>query len=75
MLRKNRPALGGTPWGVTASEHSKLRLTTRNLSFQELRLDTTPHPVQKLLKSAQFSFALTSYFDFNQTKDLIITKF
>ena len=31
LLSMNRPALGESPWGVTASEHFKLRHTIRKM--------------------------------------------
>ena len=40
LLSMNRPALGESPWGVTASEHFKLRLTVRKICpFSEARPD------------------------------------
>ena len=37
LLSMNRPALGESPWGVTASEHFKLRLTVRKFVLFQKR--------------------------------------
>ena len=41
---RNNPALGVTPWGVTASGYLELRLTTENVSSFQKRGQLTHQP-------------------------------
>ena len=63
MLVKNRPALGETPWGVTASEFSELRLTIRKSPFSGVELVKTLILYSKLLSTP------TPYFAWIRLKD------